>query len=144
MKRRAVPPNDPRRALGRLGEDEAAAHLRRLGFRIVERNLRTRHGEIDLIAFDGKTLVIVEVKTRRMGRSAGNRADGAQGSQPSDPCYVWPRTRQRARLRRLAHAWLSESQSRRPTAEEIRFDAIAVMVDQAGALLRLDHIESAW
>ena len=47
---------DPRRARGRLGEDLAAAHLQRLGFRVLARNARTRYGEIDLIAFDGHTL----------------------------------------------------------------------------------------
>lgn len=50
---------DNRRALGQLGEDLAAEHLRRLGFVIVDRNVRTRHGEIDAIAFDGRTLVFV-------------------------------------------------------------------------------------
>lgn len=55
---------DPRRALGRLGEDIAAAHFQRLGFAIVERNIRTRHGEIDLIAFDGTTLVFTNQRLR--------------------------------------------------------------------------------
>ena len=52
-----APPKDPRHALGRLGEQLAAAHLERLGFAILARNARTRYGEIDLIAFDGHTLV---------------------------------------------------------------------------------------
>jgi Uncharacterised protein family UPF0102 len=47
---------DTRRALGQLGERLAAEHLERLGFAIVARNARTRHGEIDLVAFDGHTL----------------------------------------------------------------------------------------
>ena len=51
------PPKDPRHALGRLGEQLAATHLERLGFAILARNARTRYGEIDLIAFDGHTLV---------------------------------------------------------------------------------------
>lgn len=50
---------DARRALGVLGEDLAVEHLRRLGFVIVGRNVRTRHGEIDLIAFDGQVLAFV-------------------------------------------------------------------------------------
>jgi hypothetical protein len=50
---------DPRRALGSLGEQLAEAHLGRLGFSVLERNVRTRHGEIDLIAFDGSTLVFI-------------------------------------------------------------------------------------
>src|SRR5438270_868017 len=55
------PRSDPRVRLGRLGEALAAARLERLGFTILARNARTRHGEIDLIAFDGQTLVFAEV-----------------------------------------------------------------------------------
>ena len=48
------------------------------------------------------------------------------------------------RLRRLAVAWLSEQRDDRPTAREIRFDAIGVTVDARDRLLRLDHLEAAW
>jgi putative endonuclease len=54
-----TPREDPRRPLGRLGEQLAAAHLERLGFMIIERNARTRYGEIDLIAFNGEALVFI-------------------------------------------------------------------------------------
>jgi putative endonuclease len=57
---------------------------------------------------------------------------------------AWLRHRQRARLRRLACAWLYEGAHARPRAQEIRFDAVGVIVDGAGRLLRLDHIEGAW
>jgi putative endonuclease len=128
---------DRRRTLGRLGERIAEAHLRRLGFSVLERNLRTRHGEIDLIAFDGATLVFAEVKARRVGaRQLSIRAD-------QDPLAAL-RPRQRARLRRLAAAWLREPRHARPTAETIRFDAIGVVVDPSGAPLRVDHVEAAW
>jgi putative endonuclease len=56
---------DLRHRLGRRGEQLAAEHFERLGFAIVARNHRTRYGEIDLIACDGRTLVFCEVKTRR-------------------------------------------------------------------------------
>lgn len=56
---------EERLSLGRWGEEEAARFLQRLGMRIVERNLRTPVGEIDIIARQGKTLVFIEVKTRR-------------------------------------------------------------------------------
>lgn len=128
---------DPRRALGLLGEDLAAEHLRRLGFVIVDRNVRTRHGEIDLIAFDGRSLVFAEVKTRR----ATNRR---RGLCPEDQPLAWLRTRQRERLKRLACAWLYDNTHARPKAHTIRFDAVGVVVDGAGRLLRLDHIEGAW
>jgi putative endonuclease len=127
---------DRRRALGRRGEDLAAAHLGRLGFAVIARNVRSRHGEIDLIACDGDTLVFVEVKSRR----ARPDADPQRGAP--DP-LSWLRARQRARLRRLAAAWLSVEHDR-PHVREIRFDAVGVILDDEGELLRLDHVEHAW
>jgi putative endonuclease len=56
------PPLD---TLGPRGENVAAKYLRNLGYRIIERNFRCRAGEVDIIARDGKTLVFVEVKTRK-------------------------------------------------------------------------------
>jgi putative endonuclease len=129
-------PHDARRALGRLGEQLAVEHLRRLGFVVVDRNVRTRHGEIDLIAFDGRMLIFTEVKTRR--GAAG------RGLRPADRPLAWLRVGQQQRLKRLACAWLYDDTHPRPHAETIRFDAIGVIVDDAGRLLRLDHIEAAW
>lgn len=53
-----------RRQRGREGEQIAAAFLQRCGYRIQERNYRSRKGEIDIIAWDGATLVFVEVKAK--------------------------------------------------------------------------------
>jgi putative endonuclease len=50
--------------LGRKGEEIACAYLAKKGFQIKERNWRYKNGEIDIIAIDGKEMVIVEVKTR--------------------------------------------------------------------------------
>jgi putative endonuclease len=55
---------------GARGERLAVRHLERLGWRIVDRNVRVGGGEIDIIAVDGDELVIVEVRTRRIGRLA--------------------------------------------------------------------------
>jgi hypothetical protein len=52
---------DQRPALGRRGEEHAISHMHRLGFSPLGRNERTRYGEIDLIAFNGRTLVFAEV-----------------------------------------------------------------------------------
>lgn len=128
---------DPRYALGRRGERLAANHMRGLGFSPLGRNERTRHGEIDLIAFDGATLVFAEVKTCRV-------SSDAMGPHRDPQPLSWLRHRQRARLRRLAVAWLSDEKHIRPTAQEIRFDAIGVTVDTEDRLLRIDHIEGAW
>ncbi len=128
---------EPRRALGSRGEALAAAHLSRLGFSIVARNERTRYGEIDLIAFDGRTLVFVEVKSRLVQPWAGSPRDDQQPLARLRP-------RQRARLRRLAVAWLADAGRVRPTAHTIRFDAIGVILDSGHDLVRLDHLEGAW
>lgn len=129
---------DPRRRLGALGEDLAVEHMRRRGFVIVDRNVRTRHGEIDLIAIDEQaTLVFAEVKTRRAGSTR-------RGLCPEEQPLAYLKFSQRSRLRRLAQAWLYETTARRPRATTIRFDAIGVVVDGQDRLLRLDHIEGAW
>lgn len=128
---------DPRHVLGRLGERLAATHFERLGYAILARNVRTRYGEIDLIVHGEQALVFVEVKTLRATPRAA-RADLAheplQGLRP----------RQRARLRRLAAAWLCQRGRDGPRPPTIRFDAVGVVVDQHERLLRLDHIEGAW
>jgi len=48
--------------IGNYGEDMAVEHLQSLGYKIIERNFRSHHGEIDIIAEDGEVLVFVEVK----------------------------------------------------------------------------------
>jgi putative endonuclease len=67
-------PADARHGDGHAAEALAALHLRDRGLSIVERNVRSRHGEIDLVARDGATLVFVEVRLRRPGRF-GTAAD---------------------------------------------------------------------
>ncbi len=124
----------PGNAIGARGEDLAAAHLERLGLRVIARNVRVAAGEIDLIAFDGSTLVFAEVKSARLrGATPGS------GSTP----LARLGTAQRRRLRRLAVRWLAETPER-PRARTIRFDAIGVLMDRSGALARLDHVEGAW
>jgi putative endonuclease len=129
---------DPRRTLGSLGEELAVEHLQRLGFALLERNARTRHGEIDLIAFNGEVLVFLEIKTRRIASRSRQR------HSPFEQPLAGLRPRQRARLRRLAAAWLCDETHTRPTAHTIRFDAIGVTVNATDTLVRLDHVEGAW
>jgi putative endonuclease len=127
-------PGDPRQLLGRAGEDLALAHLQRLGYHLVTRNHRTRWGEIDLIVHDGATLVFVEVKTRRASASAS-----ASGRGPWEALH----DRKQAQVRRMAAAYLAEV-NERPRASELRFDAVGVVIDPRGRLLRLDHLEAAF
>jgi putative endonuclease len=53
-----------RQHLGKWGEDQAVRDLERRGYAILARRYRTRHGEIDIVADDGGTIVFVEVKAR--------------------------------------------------------------------------------
>ena len=118
---------DQRHLLGQAAERLAAAHLERLGYEIVARNHRTRFGEIDLVAHDGDTLVFVEVKARR----AGGRP--WEGITPA----------KRRQVRRMAASWLAEVQDR-PRRLALRFDAVGVVLDRCGGLVRLDHLEDAF
>lgn len=56
------------RTVGQLGEDKAADWLGRNGWQLLERNYRCRFGEADIIAWDGKTILMVEVKARGSSR----------------------------------------------------------------------------
>jgi putative endonuclease len=127
---------DGRRTLGARGEILAGRWLEHRGYTVLAHNVRTRHGEIDLIARDGPTLVFVEVKTRRAGDRRPIRAD-------QDP-LLGLGSRQRRRLRKLAAAWLADRSRPRPRAGAIRFDVIAVVVDTHGRTRRLEHVEGAF
>jgi putative endonuclease len=50
--------------LGSFGEDTALQFLQKLGYQIIDKNFKKKHGDIDMIAMDGETYVFVEVKTR--------------------------------------------------------------------------------
>lgn len=100
--------------LGRWGEDVAARHLERAGFRILDRNWRAGRLEIDLVVRDGGTIAFVEVKTRRPG--------------PQHPAEAIDR-RKRARLRKAAARWITTHAER---AREYRFDVVSVSVGPNG------------
>ena len=121
---------DPRPQLGRLGEQLAAEHLIRRGFQIVERNYRTRWGELDIVAYDGRALVFCEVKTRQPGADFGGPLDAVGPFK-------------RAQVRKMAGRWLIE-RTNRPHADTLRFDAIGVTLDPTGRLLSLEHLEGAF
>jgi putative endonuclease len=102
---------DSRPGLGRKGEDVAVSVFRHLGFEVVQRNYRCKHGEIDLIARRGGVLVFCEVKTRRTDLW-GTPAEAVDH-------------RKRSRLRLLAAVWLAEHPVGRV---EVRFDVVSVIV----------------
>jgi len=121
-----------RQSTGRAGEDLAARYLRSRGFELIERNARTRYGELDLVARDGGSLVFVEVKALRgCGRQRAEQALESIGP------------RKRIQVRRLARAWLSERRgSVTGGYAQIRFDAIGVALSPAGS--EVVHIQAAF
>ena len=120
--------SDLRHRLGARGEELAAEHLERRGLAIIERNYRTRFGELDLVAHDGVRLVFCEVKTRRAGSGAPWDALGHA---------------KQAQVRAMARHWLKE-RGDRPHPPDLRFDAIGVTIDARGRLVSLDHLEGAF
>jgi putative endonuclease len=121
-----------RQRLGRTAENLIAARLAAAGWEIVERNARTRYGELDIVAIDGPTLVFVEVKAGRAGSAYG----------PERPVLSIDRRKQ-ARIRRLATAWMSGRRDL-PRYDEIRFDAVGVTYDRVGRVIDYEHLEGAF
>lgn len=111
--------------LGRKGEDAAARYLESKGFRIIGRNVRTRFGEIDLIAHDAGTVVFVEVKTRA-SENSGAPLEAIPG-------------RKAARLRKLAEAWAADHDV--SDSVDLRIDCIGVVWSDAG--ISIEHVEDA-
>jgi putative endonuclease len=109
-------------AVGKYGEDLAARHLVGAGFTIVTRNWRCEAGEIDIVARDGDTLVVAEVKTR---------TTTAFGS-PAEAITA----RKADKLRELALTWLRDHPE---GGRAVRFDLISIVIPRSGAP-RLEHL----
>lgn len=116
---------DPRHELGRRGEELAARHLAGKGYQVVARNLVNAIGELDLVALDGSTVVVVEVKTRgRLGRSPGEAVD----------------YRKRRKLTQTAALFL---QSQKWQNRAARFDVVEVVCPPGGSPV-IRHITNAF
>ncbi|WP_243370744.1 YraN family protein [Geotalea sp. SG265] len=114
------------KTLGEIGEAIAVTFLKGLKFSILERNFRCKCGEIDIIARDGKTIVFVEVKTRR------NAAFGV-------PQLAVTSFKQR-QISKAALTWLAQKKMHDAAA---RFDVIAI-VQRNHAVPEIEHIMNAF
>ena len=110
--------------LGKQGEEIAAQYLIEKGYEIVERNWRNKHKEIDIIAKDGKFLVIVEVKTR-------------QTDEYGNPDIAVTRKKQRLIIS-AANAYLFQKKLDIDT----RFDIISIIFKDGEPVI--EHIEDAF
>jgi putative endonuclease len=123
---------DARRRTGQIAEDLVAARLVAKGWEIVERNARTRYGELDIVALDGPVLVFIEVKGARAGTRFG----------PEKPILSIDFAKQR-KVRRLATAWMAERREF-PPFDDIRFDAVGVTLDRAGRAIEVEYVPGAF
>lgn len=113
------------RGIGDRGEELALRRLQSEGYELVERNYRTRYGEIDLILRYGDSLIFAEVKLRR-------------GTAFGDPAEAVTLRKQRT-IRSVAEHYIAE---REPDFDEVRFDVIAIL--QSGGEPAVRHIEGAF
>jgi len=123
---------DARRRTGQIAEDVVAELLVAEGWEIVERNARTRYGELDIVALEGRVLVFVEVKGAREETRSG----------PEKPILSVNFTKQR-KVRRLGTAWMAERREF-PPFDDIRFDAVGVILDREDRAVEVEHVKGAF
>lgn len=118
--------NPPKQALGQNGEDAACAHLKRRGYKILERNYRNRLGEIDIVASHQGRIVFVEVKMRRSLRFG------------SPKLSVTP-----TKQRKISMVALSYLKTRYTIDTPARFDVVSVL-QQPGRQGQIEVIADAF
>ena len=115
------------KSLGDRGEDAAAKFLKRQGFHILARGLDSRLGELDIVAVDGRTVVFVEVKTRRH-HAAGDPAEA-----------IDPRKEQR-----MTQAALGYLKANRLLEYSARFDVVAITWPAESRRPTIEHYKNAF
>ena len=112
--RKGADPKPAHLLTGELGEDHAFFHLRSLGYTIVARRWVSARvkGDLDLVGWDGDTLVVFEVKTRT--------------ARDLFPAEVAVNPAKQKQLRRLTAAWLGQLPKRHRPRVPVRFDVVSV------------------
>ncbi len=118
--------SDPRHQFGRTSETQAEQFLLAKGYRILDRNVRTPLGELDLVAEDHGIVVFVEVKGR-----ATEAFGGALSAIDR---------RKRAKLTKLAAQYLAQ---RHWSEKACRFDVVLVQ-GRPSPQARIEHLENAF
>lgn len=124
ISRNRVSQIETKKDLGTRGEDLAAAFLQKKGIQILERNYRYGHGEIDIVAREGETLVFVEVKTA--------------ATDEYGPPEGWVDARKQRQIGKIAEAYLQEHKR---IDVDCRFDVIAVDATKNHGI---HHIQNAF
>lgn len=117
--------SDPRHQFGQASETRAEQFLRAKGYRILERNLRTSLGELDLVAEDAGVLVFVEVKARATDAFGG--------------ALLAVDRRKQAKLVRLASQYLAQ---RHLSDKPCRFDVVLVQGQPSAG--QIEHLQNAF
>ena len=110
---------------GKLGEDVACKYLKKKKYQILERNFRTRFGEIDIVAKKGDCIAFVEVKTR-------------SATEYGKPCEAVTFSKQQ-KIIKTARMYIQEQN----LDAAFSFDIIEVLLDK-GKVTSLNHIENAF
>ena len=122
-----------RRKIGAIGEDVSCEYLEKNGFKIIERNFLTRHGEIDIIAENDRYIVFIEVKLRTVGENTakyGRPALAVTKNKMKNIIYS-------------AGIYISKNK----IEKSVRFDVIEVYAektDKGTVKYRLKHLPSAF
>lgn len=116
-----------KKQLGNRGEIEAARFLQQLGYKILHRQLRSRFGELDLVAVDKDTIVFVEVKTR-------SSTDVGHPTEAITPA-------KQAKMTRSALAFLKRN---RWLNQRARFDVIAIIWPGGDQAPQIQHFLNAF
>lgn len=111
--------------LGKKGEELAITYLKSKGFKIIEKNLRNRFGELDIIANDHGILVFIEVKTRT--------------SELFGSPILGVNEKKQIRLRNLALRYIAEKGL---VEKEVRFDVLGILKTQKET--KIEHIPNAF
>lgn len=113
---------------GKVGERIAADFLIKKGYKVVERNFRTRYGEIDLVCINQKKIVFVEVKLK-------------VGDQFGSPEEMINR-RKIIQVQRTAEAYLQQNPKISQEFSSLRIEAICIVLGQDNCLERINHYEN--
>jgi putative endonuclease len=112
--------------VGHAGEAAALTYLKEQGFHILARDWRSRLGQIDIVAEDGDTLVVVEVKARR-GTSFGLPQEAVDA-------------RKQRKLRTLLELYRAQNHRRE---QPCRIDVLGLLLDDSLAVTKTEHIRDA-
>lgn len=117
---------------GALGERIACSYLRRHSYRILEKNFKTRKGELDIIAYSDRTLIFVEVKCRHSERFG----------KPFES--VTPAKEKK--IREVAQQYLSMNKNGLTKHKDLRcrFDVISILFDDEFGECEMLHLEDAF